>query len=248
VLKILQLIKGIRLLLGGVLLVLVIVLAEARQAGRTCQRIVIKIVGKGEQQFVEENDLLQQFTTNTTTPICATPLQALDIQKIHNFVRRGIVYKTWKGVLRITILPRRPIARIIYANHQGQYVDEDGTLLLLSDHYTARVLLVEVAQPLQGMKQNLREHVYGEALLALFNYIDRDAFWRAQIAYVRIDTKGGIFMRTQIGNQLVAFGFPETIEKKLAKLALFYKKIIPYKGWNTYRRVNIEFDNQIVCE
>lgn len=233
---------------------LVIVFAEARQAGRTCQRIVIKIVGKGEQQFVKESDLFQRLTANATTPICATPLQTLDTRRIeniiktHNFVREGIAYKSWKGALKIKILPRRPIARIIYTNDQSQYVDEDGTLLLLSDHYTARVLLVEVAQPLQGMKQNLREDVYGEALLALFNYIDRDAFWRAQIAYMCIDEKGKIFIHTQIGKQLVAFGFPETIEKKLAKLTLFYKQIVPYKGWNTYKRVNIEFDNQIVCE
>ncbi len=253
-LKIPQLIKGIRLLLGSVLLVLVIVFAEARQAGRTCQRIVIKIVGRGEQQFVKESDLFQRLTANAMTPICATPLQTLDTRRIeniiktHNFVRKGIAYKSWKGTLKVIIIPRRPIARIIYANHQSQYVDEDGTLLLLSDHYTARVLLVEIAQPLQGIKQNLSEHVYGEALLKLFSYIDRDAFWRAQIVYMRIDAKGKIFIHTQVGKQLIAFGFPETIEEKLAKLALFYKKIVPYKGWNTYKRVNIEFDNQIVCE
>jgi cell division protein FtsQ len=163
-------------------------------------------------------------------------------------VHDGIAYKSWKGDLKITVLPRRPIARIIYPNHQSQYVDEDGTLLPLSDQYTARVLLVEVEHPLRGIKKSLREHVYGEVLLALFNYIDRDPFWRAQIAYMHIDEKGKIFMHTQIGKQRVAFGFPESIEKKFVKLALFYKQIIPYKGWNTYKRVNIEFDNQIVCE
>ena len=253
-LKIPQFIKGVKLLLGSVLLVLAIVFSETRQAGRTCKNIVITIVGTAGEKFIEKRDVLQLLTANTTTPICDAPLQKLDTRRIenivktHNFVREGIAYKSWKGYLKITILPRRPIARIIYPNHKSQYVDEDGTLLPLSDQYTARVLLVEVEQLLRGIKQNLREHAYGVVLLALLNYIDCDPFWRAQIAYMHIDAKGKIFMHTQISKQRVEFGFPEAVGEKLVKLKLFYKQIIPYKGWNTYKRVNIEFDNQIVCE
>ena len=211
------------------------------------------IAGEEEQQFVDKEDLLKRLTANTTPPILGASLQALEALKIENivknddFVRTGIAYKSWKGDLKIEIIPRRPIARIIYPNHQSQYVDEDGTLLPLSDQYTARVLLVE-AERLRGVKKNLREHAYGTALLALLNYIERDPFWRAQIVYMGIDEEGKIVMHTQIGQQRVEFGFPEAMEEKLAKLKLFYKQIVPCKGWNTYKRVNVEFDNQIVCE
>lgn len=252
VLKIRQLIKGIGLLLSSMLLVLVIVFAEARRAGRPCRGIVITIVGQEKQQFVEERDLRKCLIANTATPILGTPLQLLktrsieNIVKTNNFVREGVAYKSWKGDLKIVILPRRPIARIIYPCQQSQYIDEDGTLLPLSKQYTARVLLVETAQ--RVVEESLSAHAYGTALLALLNHIDRDPFWRAQITYMRIDEKGKIVMHTQISKQRIEFGPPEAIEKKLAKLALFYKQIIPSKGWNTYKRVNIEFDNQIVCE
>lgn len=251
-LKIRQLIKGIGLLLSSMLLVLVVVFAEARRAARPCRGIVITIVGQEKQQFVEERDLHKCLTANTATPILGTPLQLLktrsieNIVKTNNFVREGVAYKSWKGDLKIVILPRRPIARIIYPCQQSQYIDEDGTLLPLSKQYTARVLLVEVAQ--RFVAESLRAHAYGTALLALLNHIDRDPFWRAQITYMRIDEKGKIVMHTQISKQRIEFGPPEAIEKKLAKLTLFYKQIIPSKGWNTYKRVNIEFDNQIVCE
>jgi cell division protein FtsQ len=168
------------------------------------------------------------------------------ILKTNNFVREGVAYKNWKGDLKIEILPRRPIARIIYPYQQSQYVDEDGTLFPLSGRYTARALLVETRQ--HSVEKSLKKHAHGTALLALLNHIDRDPFWRAQIAYVCINEKGKIVMHTQIGKQRVEFGPPEAIEKKLAKLELFYKQIVPYKGWNTYKRVNVEFDNQIVCE
>jgi cell division protein FtsQ len=251
VLKIRQITKGIGLLLSGVLLMLVIVFTETRQAGRPCQGIFITIGGQKNQGFVKERDLLKRLMANTT-PILGTPLQLLktrnieNIVKTNNFVRKGMVYKSWKGDLKISILPRRPIARVIYPYQQSRYIDEDGTLLPLSNQYAARVLLMEVEQSV--VEKSLREHTYGTALLALLNHIDRDPFWRAQITYIHIDKKGKIVMHTQISKQRVEFGFPEAIEEKLAKLRLFYKQIIPSKGWNAYKRVNIEFDNQIVCE
>lgn len=253
--KVRQLIKGGRLLLSGALLVLVIVFTEKKHTSKICQCVAITIANKTEQRFLEKSDLLKQVTINTKQPILGTPLQALEtrhvahIVKNHHFVREGIAYKNWKGALKIAILPRKVVARIIYPNQQEQYIDEDGTLLPLSNQYTARVPLVEVEQLQQDVdKKNLREYTYGTALLALLNYIDHDPFWRAQIVYMCINKKGKITMYTQISKQRIEFGTPEAAKKKLAKLMLFYKKIVPYKGWNTYKRVNIEFDNQIICE
>ena len=251
-LKIRQLIKGIGLLLSSMLLGLVIIFAEKKQFGRACRGIAITIVGQEEHQLVEKSDLLKCLTAHTTTPILGTPLQALktrgieSIVRTNNFVREGVAYKSWKGDLKIDILPRRPIARIIYPYQQSRYIDEDGTLFPLSNQYTARVLLVEAKQC--SVEKSLTEHAYGTALLALLNHMDRDPFWRAQITYLHVDEKGKIVMHTQISKQRVEFGAPEAIAKKLAKLTLFYQEIIPYKGWNTYKRVNVEFDNQIVCE
>ncbi|MHA7877509.1 MAG: cell division protein FtsQ/DivIB [Bacteroidota bacterium] len=251
--KIRHLIRGARLLLSSGLLVLAIVLAEMRQAGSICKGITIVIAHDEAQQFVEKQALLSQITTNTASPILGTPMRAIQSRKIeniiksNNFVRTGIVYKHWQGELKIAIIPRRPIARIIYPHQQSQYVDEDGTLLPLSDRYTARVLLVDM-EPVQDVQRNLKERACSAALLSLLNYINSNSFLRAQISYIHINARGKIVMHTQVGKQRIEFGTPEAIEKKFTRLALFYKQIVPHKGWSTYKRVNIEFDNQIVCE
>ncbi len=251
--KIRQVIKGIGLLLSCALLVAAIVFAEARQVGRTCQAIDIAIIGNAAQQFVEKEELLKQLTANNCIPIVGKPLQALVTRQIentikcNNFVRRAIAYKSWKGSLKIAVTPRRAIARMLYAHQPSQYIDEEGVILPLSDHYTARVLLIEIER-LSGVSRNLQESIYGRALLDLLTYIDREPLWRSQIVHMCIDQQGKITMHTQISKQRVELGKPESIEKKFTKLQLFYKKIIPYKGWNTYGRVNLEFANQILCE
>mmetsp|Transcript_3047 Transcript_3047/g.6759 ORF Transcript_3047/g.6759 Transcript_3047/m.6759 type:complete len:236 (+) Transcript_3047:1089-1796(+) len=234
------------------LLALAIVFAETKQSVKTCRDIVIKIADTTEQQFVTKTDIRKQLTDYVAIPILGTSLKALKTKKIenviknHNFVHTAIAYKNWTGDLKVKILPRRPVARIIYPYQQDQYVDADGTLLPISDKYTARVLLIELSQ--YGVEKSLAAYAYGTALLTLLTYIDSDPFWRAQITYIRMNEKGRVVMHTQVSKQRIEFGLPEAIEEKLVKLKLFYKQIIPYKGWNTYKRVNVEFDNQIVCE
>jgi cell division protein FtsQ len=55
-------------------------------------------------------------------------------------------------------------------------------------------------------------------------------------------------MYPQVGKQYIEFGKAEQIEEKFSKLTIFYQKILPFKGWNTYKRVNLKYFNQIVCE
>ena len=49
-------------------------------------------------------------------------------------------------------------------------------------------------------------------------------------------------------DKYIEFGKAEQIEEKFSKLAIFYQKILPFKGWNTYNRVNLKYFNQIDCE
>ena len=68
------------------------------------------------------------------------------------------------------------------------------------------------------------------------------------LGVLTVDRNGYITLYPQVTKQYIEFGKPVSIEEKFLKLKVFYKKILPYKGWNHYTRVNIEFQDQIVCE
>jgi cell division protein FtsQ len=78
--------------------------------------------------------------------------------------------------------------------------------------------------------------------------IREDDFWRAQIAQLDIDRKSRINLFPQVGGQTIEFGKPENLEVKFKKLRIFYKEILPRQGWNTYERVNLEYEGQIIAE
>jgi cell division protein FtsQ len=70
----------------------------------------------------------------------------------------------------------------------------------------------------------------GKTLIPLFEFINNDDFWRAQIAQLVIAADGGVVMVPTLGKTYIDFGLPMNIESKFKKLALFYKKIIPNKA------------------
>jgi cell division protein FtsQ len=51
----------------------------------------------------------------------------------------------------------------------------------------------------------------------------------------------------KLGDQVIVFGEGTDIEKKFTKLLAFYKEGLNKVGWNKYSRINIAFENEVVC-
>ncbi len=251
--KLYQWTRKISLIVGFVVLLGSVVWAERKQTNCICQGIDIAIVDTTGHHFLQESTLLTHLNKLYPDPIVGSKLQQIGCKKIensiksHNFVRACSVYKNWKGRLKIQVVPKRPIARIVCNDKPDQYIDDRGEMIPLSTNYTARVVLIN-EKNLCNINQYLKESPYGFALFQLLYFIDQDPFWRAQINYIGRDEKGKLTLATQLGKAMVVLGKPENIKQKMEKLKLFYQVILPYQGWNTYKRVNLEFDNQIVCE
>jgi cell division protein FtsQ len=97
-------------------------------------------------------------------------------------------------------------------------------------------------------QENINSTDEGNQLMQMISVIHNDDFWKAQVTELDIDSKMRIRIIPQVGNETIEFGKPENIEVKFRKLKIFYKEILPTKGWNKYKRVNLEYEGQIVAE
>ena len=82
----------------------------------------------------------------------------------------------------------------------------------------------------------------------LIQFIDQSEYWKKMIAQLTLQSNGNIVMLPQIGDYEIQFGKPEDIENKFKKIDMFFRDILPSKGWDAYKTVNVSFTNQIVCE
>jgi cell division protein FtsQ len=152
--------------------------------------------------------------------------------------------------LIVSIEEPLPLARLLTYDGsagaiEGSYISEEGRFFPVSMNYTARVPLIKGAYFSQ---RNSLTDSLSRPVLDLLTTLNKDPFWRAQIIEIAIDERRNVIMWPQYGNHQIELGLPTDIEPKLKKLKLFYKHVLTLKDAEHYKRVNVQYRNQIVCE
>ncbi len=191
-------------------------------------------------------------------PICKHALKELNeaISDIA-FTEHVKTFRTINGKLGVEIVLRSPVIRIIGNNNESFYIDEKGYVFPLSELHTARVMIATgnitgefTAGTNVSQKQEEGNGAADEKMEGLFEvafFIHKDAFWNAFIDHIYVLPNGKLELIPKNGYHIIEFGHPWNIEQKFGKLKAFYLYGLSGKGWHYYRRINLEYNNQIIC-
>ncbi len=155
----------------------------------------------------------------------------------NRFIKDAVCYKTPGGRVNIIVTQRLPVMRIMADNGEDYYIDEAGKRML-AGKYLADLTIATGHIDTAYSRKHLA--AFGRELRA-------DDFWSNQIAQIHVTSDGKVELVPRVGNQIIEIGRPEHIRQKLDNLKNFYRKVMPTVGWNKYSRINLEFENQIVC-
>jgi cell division protein FtsQ len=230
------------------------VFAAVRQSGRPVEEVVVNVSDEFDNYFISGRGVTALLTKGGKEPVIGTrpegpQLRELEARvKAHPFVKEVQVYRDLAGNLHADVRQNRPIARLVHPDSRlDSYIDTDGLALPLSPLYTARVATVSRVGG-GALPGTFFQDSTGRRYLDFLRYVDAHPFWRAQVAEVFVEPGGKLSFTQQIGDQRIEFGQPEDISDKFAKLMVFYRQIPSVLGWDTYHRVNVEYQNQIICE
>ena len=116
-----------------------------------------------------------------------------------------------------------------------------------------KIAAVTARQDAEVEKQKKLQKRY-EDFLKLINfvkYIEQDSFWRAEIVQIVASTMSSGDLRLELiprsGNHTVSFGTVDDVEEKLDKLLTFYENGLRNIGWDSFRRISVEYKGQVVC-
>ena len=235
------------------LVIIAIGFGNRKQGQIIYKDLLVSIEDRYENFFVDEEDVIEMITDNGQKVFEGKLVTELDLKLLENkvkkesFIKDAEVYRDLKGNVLVRATQRRPIARIISESGNHLYIATDGTILPISRKYTAKVVLIRGLTSLKP-GDNILTKTETRSLMNVLEFIYRDEFWKAQITEIEVQKNGDLIFYTQVSRQYVEFGKPEIIENKFARLKIFYKDILPRKGWNVYERVNLKFKDQIICE
>lgn len=240
------------LILAGIFVILGF--TSSRLASRRVADISVRIDNQFENYFIDRHDVLNLVNDDGKDYLLNSSHATINLKELetriesHQFVRDAQAYMDIEGNLSIDVQQNRPIARVINPEGSDFYISSDGEILPESAHYTARVILIQLEDMNWLPEYSLLDARGGEKIFQLLNVIIDDAFWSAQVAGIYLQSDLELYLMPQVTKSVVAFGEAEDIDMKLKKLKTYYKKILPYKGWNAYDTVNLKFKNQIVCK
>lgn len=231
-----------------------IAFSERKQGGAICSNVIIELENIHENHFLDEADIMR-LVESSGQPVKGVGLDRIDLRAIEQkllydkHIQDAELFGDLKGNLVVNVELRRPIARIVQEDAPDAYIAEDGVIMGVSEKYSSRVVLLSgpfVKKLLE--REDLTPTEEGRQIMAMIEFVNEDPFWKAQVAQLDISSSGKITIFPQVTGQRVEFGKAENIEAKFRKLMIFYKDILPQRGWTKYERVNLEYEGQVVAE
>jgi cell division protein FtsQ len=246
--------------IGGALTLFgLVAFTENRLSHLHCEHIVVRISGATEERFLTRRDVSGFLTNNGADPLVGTSYDEIDLGELekrlrqYSLIQQAHISHDLAGNLLVDVEQPEPVARLVNSGEKntetqrvgGQYISTQGRFFPLSMNYTARVPLI--SGEWFSRHRTLADKA-GQPLLALLRYIRASELWRAQIAELSVDATGEVTMWPQVGNYTIEFGEPNEVEMKFKKVKLFYTQIAPRHDWGRYKRISVQYRNQLVCE
>ena len=185
-----------------------------------------------DERFVTNEDIIK-ITNNDDHNFNIASIEK-NIKQIPQ-IKDVKVYLNHDGNIDLQLQERQPILRV-YDKNLSFYLDTECKVLPVSKSYTARRLIIT-----GDMK-----YYANDELCNLYSVIESNEFYKSLITQIDVQ-KNNTILITRIKNLEVNIGNLDMLEIKFENLMTFYNRIVKFKGWDFYDKVNLKYIDQIIC-
>ncbi len=215
---------------------------SAQKHKSVCLGVDIVIEDSDETLFLNKGDIQQYMIEHDIKP-SGKNLDSTNKAKIENgllktfdAIKEVEVYQNTHDRLVISIWQKKPILRIMQGAY-SYYIDEDGKKMKTGNN-PAYVPIATGCIP---------DSLATGELWEFAKFLQDDKFWGAQIEQIDIDALQNATLIPRVGNQKIEIGQLKDYDEKLNKLMTLYTDAFSLCGWNQYKKINLEYNQQVVC-
>ncbi len=213
--------------------------------------IVVKPLEDGSL-LVKPEDIRNSINRSFGFALEGLSIKDLEVDRLEKVLEKDPLilnadaYVDARNVLHIKVYQRQPVLRVIDQNGLNYYLDKDGFKMPLSPHFSVRVLVASGYIPphVPDFLERKRHRVKDVFLLA--KELLADPFLNAMVEQIYVTNTGEIVFIPMVGDQKILFGPYRDSAEKLRKLRIFYKEVVPYKGWRKYDAIDLRYRGQVV--
>lgn len=212
--------------------------AEYRHKSRKISEVEVNFT-EGENLYVTE-EVVNKLLIQNESAGSSVDKEILDLNRVesllnsHEMIENAEVFVTLDGKLEAIVSQRKPIGRVM--GNTSFYLDRNGEVMPLSRNYSARVPLM------LGFNEQNAPEAY-----PVVNFIKNDLFLREHITSVHRLHNSKLEMEVRDQDFKLYFGDTSNVALKFNNFKAFYKKAQKDKKLDTYKKVNLQFGDQVVC-
>ncbi|MDE6792762.1 MAG: hypothetical protein K2J48_06755 [Muribaculaceae bacterium] len=156
--------------------------------------------------------------------------------KLSNFESVNCIVNT-DGRLDVRVVPMVPAMRV-FDGDKSYYINKDGKRIESKASFFVDVPVVS---------GNFSEKFPPRCLLSVTKFVEKDPILSKVVAMIEVKDQDNIFLIPRIHGHVINLGDTNRLVEKRNAIIAMYKKVLPYKGWETYDTISVKFDGQVVA-
>ena len=237
-----RLIQNIILIVMAVALTTGILWARYKSQGELCNSVEVEVINADSTSFVTPQGVLSdlkhqglEFKGKRMADINASDIEKALSQS--PYLEFADIVKCQDGRLLIRVSQLLPVLRV-FDGDNSYYVNRAGKIMDASLYYHSDVPVV------QG---HFTRKYPATRLLPLIDYIESDSLLSSLVTMYCVRDTNNIILVPQISGHVINVGDASGFENKFAKLKLFYREVMPKRGWNAFDTISVKWDHQVVA-
>ncbi len=216
--------------------------ARYKSQGEVCESVEVEVINADSTSFVTPEGVLSDLEHQGLKFVGKrmAEIQASDVEEILGnspYLEFADIVKCQDGRLLIRVSQLLPVLRV-FDGENSYYVNRAGKRMDASVYYHTDVPVV------QG---HFTKQYPPTKLLPLIDYVESDSLLRSLVTMYCVRDSNNVILVPQISGHVVNIGNASGFENKFAKLLLFYREVMPKRGWNTFDTISVKWDHQIVA-
>ena len=237
-----------RLIQYSILVILAVALtvgilwAREKSRGELCTAVDVEVVNADSTSFVTPQGVLTDLKSQGIKIVGKHmgDINASDIEealKVSPYLENADIVECQNGKVLIRVSQLVPVMRV-FDGEDSYYLNKAGKRMDATTYYHCDVPVV------QG---HFTRKYPATRLLPLIDYVENDSLLHSLVTMFQVRDTNNIILVPNISGHVVNIGNADGFDNKFAKLKLFYREVLPKRGWNTYDTISVKWNHQIVA-
>ena len=209
--------------------------SNLKNNSRIINKIHVKIT-PNSSYFISADSIRNSINKYILTSKDSISLSRIEQEIDKNtYVEKSQVYMKIGQELNVDIKQKEPIARVITSDSIF-YLDKNSNFMSLSKLKSSNVPLIFGFSEYSDLKY----------LTEISLMIKKDEFLNKNISQIFIKDDQKIDLKIRGNNTIIEFGNNNRLKNKIQNLKAFYNRAISKNEIDKYKKINLQFENQVV--